>query len=305
MCIICVQPQGKLVSKEVLSRCWDNNRDGGGFAYTDGKQVFTHKELTSFEKYYEAFQIAMNLYPNTAVVHHFRISTHGKINEDNCHPFYVNSKLAFAHNGIISNATYSNDFSDTYMFNDEILRELPNGFLAQRVYRELIQSYIGYGSKLAFIDNKSVCTIVNEKAGVWDEGIWYSNSGYKAYSYHDYGGQRVYTKAPVKAPKTSSKAAKKGLLPFNGSSFEQPKDKKVIYNANDFTIGAQKICDIDWDKRLKTDSLDSSERYIPKYDKGYTQHCVVCDEKLTSYTEKSTCVCGKCQEEFNCGSKVY
>ena len=191
------------------------------------------------------------------------------------------------------------------MFNDEILRELPNGFLAQRVYRELIQSYIGYGSKLAFIDNKSVCTIVNEKAGVWDEGIWYSNSGYKAYSYHDYGGQRVYTKAPVKAPKTSSKAAKKGLLPFNGSSFEQPKDKKVIYNANDFTTGAQKICDIDWDKRLKTDSLDSSERFISKYEKGYTQHCVVCDEKLTSYTEKSTCVCGKCQEDYNCVSKVY
>jgi hypothetical protein len=323
MCIIAAQPIGTNITKEILERCWNNNKDGGGFCYTDGSQVFTHKELKSFEKYWEAFQIALNLYPNSAFIHHFRISTHGKINETNCHPFHINKKLAFAHNGIINNSSYSKDFSDTYMFNEEVLKELPDGFLNKLVFHELIRAYIGYGSKLAFLDNESNINIINEKAGEWSEGIWYSNGGFKEYRYYDVGGKKQ-TYFPTALPSTTyqnfnkkRKDKKKGKEQASfkfkdgsvtGSSTVYDKygqvilPSKRIYDLSDFATH-EKCCDIDWEQRLKTDKkpeydvLDAAFNKVES-NKGLVGNCVVCDIELNSYREKSLGYCGRCEDKW-------
>jgi glutamine amidotransferase len=286
MCIIAAQPTGFRTTKETLQRCWNNNTNGGGFAYTDGKKVYAHKELQSFKKYWQAYQIALELYPESAFIHHFRISTHGKVNLDNCHPFLVNDSLIFAHNGIIHNAPLSPKFSDTYQFNEVILKCLPDGFLNHRVYTDLIQSYIGSGSKLAFLDTANSITIINESAGVWDEGIWYSNRGYKAYSYHDYGGtQIVYPHQPKTQPKTQ---AKQGII------FPPSKEVKVGYSK----------VDIDWNNRLKNDKkiesdvVQASERIIPNTNSKYDDFCCVCDEPLHTYLERNNKYCRKCEKDY-------
>lgn len=188
MCIIAVIPSDKTITKETLSRCWQNNPHGGGFMYTDGKKVCIEKEMQSFKRYYKRFLNARNNNARSTFVVHFRISTHGKINETNCHPFSVNDKLAFAHNGIIYSVPNSPDYSDTVMFNNTILKVLPANFLTNDAILEMIRTYIGTGSKLAFLDARNNVTIINEKAGIWDDGIWYSNSGYKADRYYDRGG---------------------------------------------------------------------------------------------------------------------
>ena len=190
MCIIVAIPQGKQVTKQTLKRCWDNNPHGGGFMYSNGNKVIVNKEMASFKKYWKAFTQAKDNY-DTSFVCHFRISTHGKINETNCHPFLVNKNLGFAHNGIIYAAPKSDNFSDTYMFNEAILKHLPNTFLTNTAHVSLISQYIGSGSKLAFLNTKGEITIINDKAGVWDDGVWYSNTGYKAMNYFDYGGTKV------------------------------------------------------------------------------------------------------------------
>lgn len=219
MCIIVAIPQGKQVTKQTLKRCWDNNPHGGGFMYSNGNKVIVNKEMASFKKYWKAFTQAKDNY-DTSFVCHFRISTHGKINETNCHPFLVNKNLGFAHNGIIYAAPKSDNFSDTYMFNEAILKHLPNTFLTNTAHVSLISQYIGSGSKLAFLNTKGEITIINDKAGVWDDGVWYSNTGYKAMNYFDYGGTKVgaittyqakpltYTQNQIAFPKKESETAK-------------------------------------------------------------------------------------------------
>lgn len=191
MCIIVAIPQGKQVDKSILKRCWQNNPHGAGYMYSTGSKVEVFKELTSFKNLWRNFCDAKQKHIKSSFVVHFRISTHGKINEANCHPFLVNKNLGFAHNGIIGAAPVNPNFSDTYMFNETILKSLPNNFINNVAQVSLITQYIGSGSKLAFLNTKGEIILINEKAGVWDNGVWYSNSGYKAYDYYDYGGTRV------------------------------------------------------------------------------------------------------------------
>lgn len=296
MCIICVQPTKLLVTKEVLQRCWNNNRNGGGFAYTDGTKVLTFKELDSFEKYYSAFTEALAKNPDSPFIHHFRISTHGKIDKTNCHPFLVNKKLGFAHNGIISNASYSTNYSDTYMFNEEILKNLPSNFLSNPALIKLIEGFIGYGSKLAFLDANGNYSIINEKAGVWDEGIWYSNGGYKAYNYMDYGGRHISGANKPKGTKNAAKPTFKSIS--DTTSSKSTKSYK-------FDKGSGVVQELGWDKELKNSSLDYTDRINAKYGSQLSHHCVVCDSELTTYSEKQQCYCNPCAERFNANDGVF
>jgi hypothetical protein len=54
-----------------------------------------------------------------------------------------------------------------------------NRAFIKRVYnRELIKNFIGY-SKLIFMDRKGRSSIINSDKGVWDGGVWYSNTSYQ------------------------------------------------------------------------------------------------------------------------------
>ena len=74
--------------------------------------------------------------------------------------------------------------SDTVRFNEAILRPLVNKWgnlaLFQDPVIELIENRIGY-SKLVFLDRHGNHKIMNESKGVWDDGVWYSNTSYKPY----------------------------------------------------------------------------------------------------------------------------
>jgi hypothetical protein len=50
--------------------------------------------------------------------------------------------------------------------------------LFEPAIKHLIEERIGY-SKLIFLDRHGKHEIFNEDKGLWDEGIWYSNSSYK------------------------------------------------------------------------------------------------------------------------------
>lgn len=184
MCIIAFQPHGKEISREILSRCWSKNPHGGGFTYSNGERMIVVKELRSFEHYWkhlarhaDAIQAA-----KSPVLHHFRWATHGKKDLRNCHPFLVDSKLSFAHNGIFTWIKDDNVVSDTYIFNRDILKPLPKGFIYNQSIVTLLDDYVGY-NKLVFLDVHGGHVIINEKEGEWSEGVWYSNSNYKETTY--------------------------------------------------------------------------------------------------------------------------
>ena len=45
MCIAILKPKNKILSKELLKTCRDNNKDGCGFAYCDKGTVFINKYI--------------------------------------------------------------------------------------------------------------------------------------------------------------------------------------------------------------------------------------------------------------------
>ena len=179
MCIAIYKPEGIKIDKATLERCFDANPDGAGFMYQDNKQLHMHKGFFTFKEFYKDFK----KHENKQSVIHFRIKTHGPINKDNCHPFMINQSIGFVHNGVISGFGI-NDMSDTRHFNEEIVKPLVakwgNLSLFQPAIKSLIESRIGY-SKLIFLDRHGNYDIFNENKGVWDNGVWYSNSSYKPY----------------------------------------------------------------------------------------------------------------------------
>jgi predicted glutamine amidotransferase len=141
--------------------------------------------MTNFDKFYKEYSKQRKVNKTSNFILHFRIATSGKIDRANCHPFSVNKNLAFVHNGMININQLNANVSDTYTFNELILKKLPTTFLNNHAILDLIENYIGY-SKLVFLDNDNTASILNEDLGHWDaDNNWYSNNSY----------QCTYTKA--------------------------------------------------------------------------------------------------------------
>jgi predicted glutamine amidotransferase len=192
MCIAILNTKSVTLKRELLNNCWKNNGDGAGILYAKDGQMQVFKEMKSFDNFYAEYLRVRKEVSKQNIVLHFRISTHGKVNETNCHPFLVSDQLGFVHNGMIYDVPTSPDYSDTYMFNEEILKDLKDGFEYNETILDMLESYIGAGSKLLFLNSDDECFIVNEKAGHWNMNCWFSNSSYKQVNdWVDYGGKKV------------------------------------------------------------------------------------------------------------------
>ena len=193
MCIAILNTKTATLKKQLLKNCWDNNGDGAGILYiNENNKLSTFKEMLSFDNFYANYIDIKSKHGKKNIVLHFRISTHGKVNETNCHPFLVDESIGFVHNGMIYEMPMSKDFSDTYMFNEEILKNLKQGFQYSDSIMEMIEVFIG-SNKLIFLDDKNEFFISNEKAGHWNMECWFSNSSYKQVNnYVDYGGVKKY-----------------------------------------------------------------------------------------------------------------
>lgn len=177
MCIAIYQPIGLCITDDHLLNCWNNNNDGAGMMYVDDEsKIVIFKELEKFKKFKKAFHKAVEDFPNSPFVLHFRIKTSGKVDRKNCHPMRVNRNLAFCHNGIINyvDVPTNSPISDTNIFNDEVLKGLPSDWLENDVIRTMVGKIIKT-SKLVFLDSSKKVAIINEKDGTWDEGLWFSN----------------------------------------------------------------------------------------------------------------------------------
>ena len=176
MCIAILNP-ANLIKDESIKNSWDNNDQGAGLLWYDQKS----KTLGSYKSYkYKKF---LNKYKELrackdigCIVLHFRIATSGFEKYTNLHPFFVNNDLGFVHNGIIPGLG-NNKYSDTYEFNEK-LKSLDSNFYKNKSLMDILSMAIN-GSKLVFLDSTNTYTIVNEEAGIWEDGNWYSNNSYK------------------------------------------------------------------------------------------------------------------------------
>lgn len=178
MCIIILNEKETL-KYDILKTAWENNPDGAGLFYANNNRVQVFKELNNFTRFYNEY-LTVRTNTKNPIGLHFRIGTSGVKTLLNVHPFKVNKHLYFAHNGIIDIHIPKNSLkNDTQIFNETILKKLPNNFLYSEAILELIAGYIGF-SKLLFMDNLGQFLIVNEDLGHWDNnGNWFSNHSYQ------------------------------------------------------------------------------------------------------------------------------
>lgn len=180
MCIALFVKPGAEISDEVLKTCYINNDDGCGFAYVSRENKVVVNKTMNFDTFLADFREAQAESTHSPFLVHFRIATHGTVDEFNCHPFFVDEDTAFIHNGVIHGIPTDHLKSDTQMFNELILQGLPEGWEFNLSIKPLIEDFIGY-SKLVVLKSDCTWNIFNEKKGEWntEKDIWYSNTSYK------------------------------------------------------------------------------------------------------------------------------
>ncbi len=202
MCVILYVPTTKSVSKDRLKNCYENNPDGCGFMWANGGRLNVRKGCWSFDDFYLLWHIAAyKVSPNSSFILHFRTATSGSKNRDQCHPFLVNDDLGFAHNGNLFEfsgafSAYQKDnqsLSDTQRFNKDVLKRMPGNFLKNKRIKDALEAYcFNNFSKMIFMDNSGHVTIINEQAGQWEGGVFFSNGGIDDYTGYGYSGAYEY-----------------------------------------------------------------------------------------------------------------
>lgn len=178
MCLALLKKAGSHITRKQLTTAWRINDDGAGFMYAQGGKLIVNKGFFNFKKFYQALRCAEALAPKSNFVIHLRLATSGKKDINNCHPFSVNDKLAFVHNGVFRKFDFKNlEPSDTQLFNQEILQNLPSDFLNTSSYVKLLTDYCKTDfSKIIFLDSNGDYTILGEDRGDWRNGIWFSTA---------------------------------------------------------------------------------------------------------------------------------
>lgn len=231
MCIIVIKEKGVDLPKEqIFKNCFSNNPDGAGFMYNKDGKVIIQKGFMKYKDFKNALDKATSEIKdvkNTGMVFHFRITTQGGTNPQNCHPFplsaeendlrstYFETNLGIAHNGIISlTSGYSSYYyygakvydkdshlSDTQIFIRDYLypiSKLNPDFYNDAYGLDLVELLIE--SKMCFLNEDGDITYVG--SFTIDKEILYSNESYKT-------KRKIYTLPDKKSKNKTNGYSKK------------------------------------------------------------------------------------------------
>lgn len=196
MCIIVAKNKGvKMPDYKTLSRCFTHNPDGAGIMWVEENIVHIRKgfmNYTELDSFISKLGNRLDL-TDTALVMHFRITTHGSTSPQNCHPFPISRKIkdlkknsivtdiGVAHNGIIPIKCIPK-LSDTQTYIAKRLSAIKNiqpdfynnPYIMRRIENEI-------QSKMCFLTKYEQIHTIGKF--IEEDGILYSNSSYKEYSY--------------------------------------------------------------------------------------------------------------------------
>jgi len=181
MCMITYIPGGHAIPWVGIYNGASWNQDGHGYAVATPEGIFVGKSFNVDESL-DALYAIRREYPKAPALFHSRWATHGELSERNIHPFFVGKSkdTVVAHNGVLPTAFHpkgQNWRSDTNIFAMWLGRH--ENILSRRG-RQVIAELIGNHNKLVVLTNSHIYDrprgfIVNERAGNWDEGCWFSN----------------------------------------------------------------------------------------------------------------------------------
>jgi ribosomal protein L37AE/L43A len=147
----------------------------------DKSFVVVKKGFFSIQEFLESWtKTQKSIGDNTPVVFHFRISTGGLKDKNNCHPHSIAKDLAFCHNGILHNVTKDSKVSDTIQYRDKYLTAFSGSILSNKGVFDIIADQIGTFNKFVFLNSVGDVAICNESMGVWRNGLWFSNEAFRS-----------------------------------------------------------------------------------------------------------------------------
>lgn len=186
MCLLTFAPSGINPDPTALRNGARVNRDGHGFAVVTDNGILVGRGMDA-DQVIDDFTAVRSLHPNQPALFHSRYATHGAVSLDNCHPFRLgrDSRTVLAHNGILPRRVQPAPYdprSDTRIAAESYLPQEPFGSYDTVRGRRCLESWLGT-SKLVLltVDPRFAegAYVFNESAGVWDNGIWYSNLSYR------------------------------------------------------------------------------------------------------------------------------
>lgn len=176
MCLIAYSPKGTYIPDDILNYACAQNNDGIGVMCRESVTKFLGKKMLKRAK--RVIKQLVDAEIPYAV--HFRWATHGKVNLINTHPYKSpQGEHYIMHNGIITTGDCttesSADESDTAVYVRKFLQEMPRFEDDKKFYTDM-GAHIGWGNKFCIMDSDGHFQIVNEGAGTWIGGVWYSNT---------------------------------------------------------------------------------------------------------------------------------
>jgi hypothetical protein len=184
MCLLTYFAAGILPDTDKLLNGAFFNNDGYGYAIVTGDDIQVRHGLDA-EKTIAQFDGDRRSNPHGPALFHCRFATHGPTNTENCHPFRVGGdpRTVLAHNGILLTVVQprkKDPRSDSRILADDLVPLF--GSMRVRRNRIRLQKWMTPANKVVILTVDRSFTkqayILNEDAGVWDGGIWYSNAGY-------------------------------------------------------------------------------------------------------------------------------
>lgn len=185
MCLLCYLPPQAEIKTEALENSCANNPDGFGWSLrkTSG-EIVTFRSMSA-DRTISEFIKARALEPESHALFHARLATAGLLAVENCHPFTVpKSEVVLAHNGHLPVALgLLEKRSDTRVFAEDLFPQRLEALDNPRRFAKLEKW--AKGSKLVILSNdkrlRQPAYLVNESAGHWLDGVWFSNYGYEDY----------------------------------------------------------------------------------------------------------------------------
>lgn len=178
MCVYLWKPHGEMVDPEILEQCWNYNRDGAGYMWSEKGKVEIRKGYFKFDSFFEAYTNDLpriNSHKSGCAIH-FRIGTSGVMDKTNCHPHQITPSLAFVHNGILPiEVPKDSKVSDSIIFAKTFFSALPPNWYKSKNLLSLVELAI-QNNKMLILDGQGKHYLLNEEYGEWIGNIYYSNT---------------------------------------------------------------------------------------------------------------------------------
>ena len=183
MCVISYMPAGTIATTSHLTNSGLSNPDGFGWAVRAKDGIITGRTM-DLEKAIDRFTDLRNRHMDGDATFHARITTHGDTVIDNNHPFRVgDERTVLFHNGMLPiNLPKGETRSDTRIFAEDRLTHMGLEVLDNKKRRHGLEKWMR-GSKMVIMttryDMRKQTYLLNEDAGLWEDGIWWSNTSYQ------------------------------------------------------------------------------------------------------------------------------